>query len=191
MLFYLFIYFFTLKCERSGQFANFQPLIVLIFLSSRSGWWLLQTSLTWHVHGDSICPRLHPLHQHSHGGTSWSHTGAFNFKYYTPYPWKYEALGKFVMNYFWSEILTVYPCFFFQLNFYLKRAPKQNLKGKPHKKNFSSAKAPLKLGPRWDTDYNLDTHSYINLHTETRDNCTGSVILLHKYMIMYSFCWYL
>lgn len=39
------------------------------------------------------------------------------------------------------------PC---QVDFYLKKAPKQNLKVKHHngKKNLSSPKAPLKLGPR-------------------------------------------
>lgn len=54
-----------------------------------------------------------------------------------------------------------------QLDFYLKTAPKQNLKVKPHngKKNLSSPKSPLKLGPRWDMDNNLDnTQTYIHMY---------------------------
>ncbi|KAK1881398.1 Carboxypeptidase N catalytic chain [Dissostichus eleginoides] len=50
----------------------------------------------------------------------------------------------------YSSTVTVGPAEAIQLHFYLKTAPKQNLKAKPHngKKNHSSPKAPLKLGPR-------------------------------------------
>ncbi|KAM6963487.1 carboxypeptidase N catalytic chain isoform 2-T2 [Tautogolabrus adspersus] len=49
-----------------------------------------------------------------------------------------------------TSTVTVGPAEAIQLHFYLKTAPKQNLKGKPHngKKNLSSPKSPLKLGPR-------------------------------------------
>ncbi|XP_038136486.1 carboxypeptidase N catalytic chain-like [Cyprinodon tularosa] len=49
-----------------------------------------------------------------------------------------------------SNTVTVGPAEAIQLNFYLKKAPKQNLKGKHHhgKKNISANKASLKLGPR-------------------------------------------
>ncbi|KAE8284059.1 Carboxypeptidase N catalytic chain [Larimichthys crocea] len=49
-----------------------------------------------------------------------------------------------------TSTVTVGPAEAIQLHFYLKTAPKQHLKGKHHngKKNLSSPKAPLKLGPR-------------------------------------------
>ncbi|XP_020506837.2 carboxypeptidase N catalytic chain isoform X1 [Labrus bergylta] len=49
-----------------------------------------------------------------------------------------------------TSTVTVGPAEAIQLHFYLKPAPKQNLKVKPHngKKNLSSPKSPLKLGPR-------------------------------------------
>lgn len=60
--------------------------------------------------------------------------------------------------------LHALPLFPRQLHFHLKTAPKQNPKGKHHsgRKNLSSSKAHLKLGPRWDTDNNLyKTQIYI------------------------------
>ncbi|KAM4624284.1 carboxypeptidase N catalytic chain isoform 1-T1 [Polymixia lowei] len=49
-----------------------------------------------------------------------------------------------------SSTVTVGPAEAIQLHFYLKMAPKQNLNVKPHhgKKNLSSTKVPLNLGPR-------------------------------------------
>uniref|UniRef100_A0A668S8Z6 Peptidase M14 domain-containing protein n=1 Tax=Oreochromis aureus TaxID=47969 RepID=A0A668S8Z6_OREAU len=49
-----------------------------------------------------------------------------------------------------TSTVTVGPAEAIQLHFYLKPAPKQNLKVKPHhgRRNLSSPKAPLKLGPR-------------------------------------------
>uniref|UniRef100_A0AAV2LL06 Peptidase M14 domain-containing protein n=1 Tax=Knipowitschia caucasica TaxID=637954 RepID=A0AAV2LL06_KNICA len=47
-----------------------------------------------------------------------------------------------------TTTVTVGPAEAILLNFYLKPAPKQSLKVKPHKRNLSSHKAPLKLGPR-------------------------------------------
>uniref|UniRef100_A0A1A7YYA6 Carboxypeptidase N catalytic chain n=1 Tax=Iconisemion striatum TaxID=60296 RepID=A0A1A7YYA6_9TELE len=49
-----------------------------------------------------------------------------------------------------TSTVTVGPAEATQLHFYLKKAPKQNHKVKPHhgKKNLSSHKNPLKLGPR-------------------------------------------
>ncbi|XP_068610505.1 carboxypeptidase N catalytic chain [Brachionichthys hirsutus] len=49
-----------------------------------------------------------------------------------------------------TSTVTVGPAEAMQFHFYLKTAPKQNLKVKPHnsRKNLSSPKSPLKLGPR-------------------------------------------
>lgn len=74
-------------------------------------------------------------------------------------------------NSWFTRNISIYTLFFpSQLHFYLKTAPKQNLKAKPHngKKNHSSPKAPLKLGPRWNKDNITQTyaHTYWKSHTK-------------------------
>lgn len=88
----------SLRLNRQ-QFGFAIPIhcILLLALSSRSGWRLLQTSLTWHIQGDSVRIRLRPLHQHSHGGTSWSHTGVFYIKVYIYNALTFEAQCKWEM----------------------------------------------------------------------------------------------
>lgn len=53
------------------------PFFSLSPLTSRGGWWLLQTFVAWHLHRDSIRTRIRHLHHHCHSGASGGHSGVF------------------------------------------------------------------------------------------------------------------
>lgn len=71
----------TVKVEECVTPPHGKSLFHLFFplspLSSRSGRWLLQTFVAWHLHRDSVRPRICHLDHYCYSGTSRGHPGVF------------------------------------------------------------------------------------------------------------------